>query len=214
MKIYENLHMVVGTALLVICAYFYINAARKDSVLVESFEGKLGADTADYGASPNSSLSVKASTRSSRCGRQSVEMKFDLKPYGYVYLAKGYGLYHRKDVNTWSGGQSGWRVPPEEISWKDYDAFSILLKGENVGKVAIDLRDSGGEMWRHTVHVNSNRWTKFTLPLDDFSVRRDWQPESAVLNNYVDYPFTSFQLEPKQLGSGTLYADCVKFAEL
>jgi hypothetical protein len=45
-------------------------------------------------------------------------------------------------------------------------------------------------------------------------VRRDWQPEGAVLNGLMDYPLTSFQFEPKDLGSGTLYADCVKFVEL
>lgn len=206
--------MIIGTALLIVCAYYYINAARKDSILVESFEGKIGADTADYGSSPDSSLTVKAAAKSSRCGRQSVEMKYDLKPYGYVYFAKGYGLYHRKDVNAWSGGQSGWLVHPDKISWKDYDAFSVLLKGKNVGKVAIDLKDAGGEMWRHTVHVDTKGWTKFTVPFDDFSVRRDWQPESADLNKYIDYPFTSFQFEPKNPGAGTLYADCVKFVEL
>lgn len=206
--------MIIGTALLIICAYFYINAVRKDAVLVESFEGKIGADTVDYGSSPNSSIAVKAATKSSRCGRQSVEIKYDLKPYGYVYFAKGYGLHHRKDVNTWGGGQSGWLVPPDKISWKDYDAFSILLKGKNVGQVAIDLKDSGGELWRHTVPVEGRGWTKFTVPLDHFSVRRDWQPESADLNNFMDYPFTSFQLEPKKPGIGTLYADCVKFVEL
>jgi hypothetical protein len=206
--------MIIGTALLLGCIYVYVSSISKDSVLVESFEGKIGADTVDYGSSENSSMIVKASTKASKCGRQSVELKYDLKPYGYVYFAKGYGLHHRKDTNSWGGGRSGWIVPPEKISWKDYEAFSIALKGKGVGKVAIDLKDSGGELWRYTLHVDTPQWKKFTIPFDDLAVRRDWQPESAVLNKYIDYPFNSFQIEPKKLGSGTLYADCVQFVEL
>ena len=214
MKIFRNLHMIIGSLLLVGCLYVYVESMMKDSVLIESFEGKIGPDTLDFGSSVNSSLSVKASRKISRCGRQAVEVKFNLKPYGYAYLASGYGLYNRADSNTWMGGRPGWIVHPDKISWADYGGFSILLKGKDVGKVAIDLRDSGGELWRTTVHLDSGEWKKFTVAFDDFSAREDWQPPSAVVNKYIDYPFTSFQIEPKKLGKGTLYADCAKFVEL
>jgi len=80
--------------------------------------------------------------------------------------------------------------------------------------VAIDLKDNGGEMWRQTINVDSNKWTEFVIPFDDFDLRRDWQPDTAVLNKYIDYPFKSFHIEPKTPGSAILYADCVKFIEL
>jgi hypothetical protein len=115
MKMQENLYMIIGSILLVVCIYFYANSASKSKILVESFEGKIGKDTVDYGASDTSSINVTASRRNSKCGGQSLEISYHLKPYGYVYAAKGYDLYHVKDSSSWRGGKAGWLVPPDKM---------------------------------------------------------------------------------------------------
>lgn len=214
MKISDHSHMIIGTLLLLVCVYYYFNALQKDELLIESFEGKIGVDTLDYGSSPGSTIAVSPSSKISKCGRQALEINYDLRPRGYVYCAKGYDLYHRTDITTWGGGRAGWRVQPDGIAWGKYEAFSIYLRGIGIGKVAVDLTDNGGEMWRYTVNVGSRGWKKYTISFDDLSSRMDWQPPSAVVNKYIDYPFKSFQIEPKEPGMGTLYVDCAKFVEL
>jgi len=208
--------MIIGTVILIACVYFYIDFLdlKKNSLLIDSFEKKIGIDTVDYGSSPNSVMTASASTKVSRCGNQSLQLDYDLKPSGYVYCAKGYGLHLATDSSTWIRGRTGWLVHPDKIQWDDFGAFSVYLRGNNNGKVAIDVKDSGGELWRHLVKVDFKGWKRFTIPFDKFSVRTDWQPDTASKNRIMDFPLKSFQFEPKDPGKGTLHVDCAKFVEL
>lgn len=213
-KMSENAHIVVGTILLAVCVYFYINAVKKDSLLIDSFEGKIGMDTVDYGSSPNSSVAVRAADKFSRCGSNALQLDYTLKASGYVYCARGYGLHYETDSSTWATGRAGWLVPPDQIQWDRYGAFSIYLRSDQAVKVAIDLKDAGGELWRRSVTIRGKGWEVFQIPFNKFSVRADWQPPQAKLNRKMDFPMTSFQLEPKTPGEGTLYIDCAKLVEL
>ena len=131
-----------------------------------------------------------------------------------MYCARGYGLHLVKDSSTWMGGRAGWITPPDKIKWENYDAFSVFIRGDHNGRVAIDLSDAHAEMWRHIVKVDYKGWRRFIIPFNDFSVRRDWQPAKAIQNRVMDFPIKSFQFEPKDPGEGTLYIDCVKLIKL
>jgi hypothetical protein len=187
-----------------------MDTLRKKTLLIDSFEGKIGADTLDFGSSANSSVKVSSSTKVSQCGSHSLQMTYHLKPSGYVYCARGYNLHHIKDSSTWATGRAGWLVHPDQIAWENFNAFSVFVRGDHNGKVAIDLRDSNAEVWRHVIMVDYKGWRRFIIPFNDFSVRKDWQPDKAIRNRIMDFPIKSFQFEPKDPGQGTLYFDCVK----
>jgi hypothetical protein len=210
----EDAHMVIGTVLLAVCVYFYMNVFKKDFLLIDSFEGKIGVDSVDYGSSSNSSAVVKAASAFSRCGNNAIQLDYALQPSGYVYFARGDGLHYQSDSSTWMTARAGWIVPPDKIQWDRYGAFSIYIRGDQTVKVAVDLKDSGGELWRHFVTLRGKGWKTFQIPFNKFSVRTDWQPPQAKLNRKMDFPMTSFQVEPKTPGKGTLYVDCVKLVEL
>jgi len=214
-NILDNLHMLIGTLALLACVYFYIDylGLIKKNLLIDSFEGKIGVDTVDYGSSSDSSMTASSTKKYSQCGTHSMQLDYNLKKGGYVYCAKGSGVHLRRDSSTWQTGQAGWRVHPDSIKWGDYRAFKISLRGTR-GRVAIDVKDSGGELLRKYVYLKKEGWNHFEIPFSKFSSRSDWQPETAVKNGMIDFPLNSFQIEPKSPGQGTLYVDCVTLLEL
>ncbi|MDD3296434.1 MAG: carbohydrate binding domain-containing protein [Candidatus Omnitrophica bacterium] len=174
-----------------------------EDVLVDSFEGMINSETVDFGSSENSSLSVSAGKEQKICGQQSLKIEYELKPSGYMWIARGYGL----DV----GGAGKWEVQPQDIAWKKYNAISVQVYGSNSsGVIAFDLKDKGGELWRFIIDDDFSGWKEVVCPLKEFFPRGDWQPDTAERNEKLDFPVLSFQFEPRLPGKGTYYFDCVK----
>lgn len=172
-------------------------------VLIDSFESEISSETVDYGASENSSISVDAAKDIKVCGEQSLKITYDLRPSGYMWIARGYGL----DVK----GAAVWEVEPKNISWKRYKAISLSMHGRNSGGViALDIKDSGGEMWRFLLDDDFEGWKEIICPLAEFFPRGDWQPETAERNEILDFPIMAFQFEPRLPGAGVYYFDCLK----
>lgn len=172
-------------------------------VTIDSFEGPLTKETVDYGSSEGSSLKVEADTNIKICGAQSLKIEYELKPSGYMWIARGYNL----DVK----GAAKWEVLPQDIKWRAYNAVSLQMYGTNSGGVvAFDLKDKDGEIWRYIIDDDFTGWKEIICPFKDFFVRKDWQPEKAVKNEVMDFPVMSFQFEPRLPGKGVYYFDCVK----
>ena len=195
----------VGMAVLLL---FSVSCARTPQEgLIDSFEGEIGSKTVDFGSSPGSSLKVEADKNLKICEEQSMKLDYNLKPAGYMWVARGYGL----DVK----GADKWLISPEEINWKEDNAFSLYMYGRNSGGVvAFDLKDSGGEAWRFFLDDDFRGWKEIICPLDEFFPRADWQPEGATRNEVLDFPIMSFQFEPFMLGEGVYRFDCVKLVKI
>lgn len=170
--------------------------------VIDSFEGELDSTTVDFGASQGSSVAVSAAPETKACGEQSLKIEYDLKPSGYMWIARGFDL----DVT----GAAQWRARPEEISWKRYNAIKISMYGNSSNAVvAFDIKDAGGEIWRFLLDDDFNGWKEITCPFALFFARKDWQPDNADGNEQLDFPLKSFQFEPRLPGKGVLYFDCV-----
>ena len=187
---------------LLICVF--IGCAKvPDEVMIDSFEWPIDKETVDYGASEGSSVKVEADTQQKVCDAQSLKIEYELKPSGYMWIARGYGL----DVK----GAARWLIAPAEIKWKAYNAISLQIYGSNSGGVvAFDIKDAKGEIWRFIIDDDFSGWKEIICPFKDFFVRRDWQPDKATKNDLIDFPIMSFQFEPRLPGTGTFYFDCVK----
>jgi len=176
-------------------------------VTIDSFEGPLTKETVDYGASEGTSLKVEADTTIKICGAQSLKIEYELKPSGYMWIARGYNL----DVK----GADKWEVLPQDVKWRAYNAISLEMYGTNSGGVvAFDIKDKGGEIWRYIIDDDFTGWKEIICPLKDFFVRKDWQPDSATKNETLDFPVMSFQFEPRLPGKGVYYFDCVKLVRI
>lgn len=176
-------------------------------VIIDSFEGPLTKETVDYGASEGTSLKVEADTTIKICGNQSLKIEYELKPSGYMWIARGYNL----DVK----GAAKWEVLPQDVKWRSYNAISLEMYGTNSGGVvAFDIKDKGGEIWRYIIDDDFTGWKEITCPFKDFFVRKDWQPDSATKNETLDFPVMSFQFEPRLPGKGVYYFDCVKLVRI
>lgn len=176
-------------------------------VLLDSFEGLLGPETVDFGASEKSSLKVEASNAEKVCGEQALKFEYDLKPSGYMWVARGYNI----DVR----GAGAWLILPQDVAWQKYDTLSVYMYGSNSGGVvAFDFKDSGGEMWRFLLDDDFSGWKEINCPFEQFFVRSDWQPENATRNEILDFPIMSFQFEPRLPGKGVYYFDCIKVKRL
>ena len=176
-------------------------------LLIDSFEGELTSRTVDFGAGGGASLIVEAEKLLKVCGEQSMKLEYDLKPSGYMWVARGYNL----DVKD----AARWLVSPESIDWRRYSAFRFSMYGRNSsGVIAFDIRDSGGEMWRFLVDDDFKGWDEIDCPFSQFFVRGDWQPQSAERNEVLDFPIMSFQFEPRFPGKGIYYFDCVKLVRI
>lgn len=175
----------------------------RDEIMLDSFEGELNSQTVDFGSSPNSYLKVEPAKNLKICGEQSIKIIYELKPSGYMWVARGYKL----DVK----GAGKWLVKPQDIDWKDFDAFSVYMYGRNTqGIVALDIKDAGGEMWRFIINDDFQGWKEIICPFSQFFARTDWQPDNAKKNEILDFPINSFQFEPRSPGKGVYYFDCLK----
>jgi hypothetical protein len=171
-------------------------------LVLDSFEGLINQETVDYGISEGSTIVVTADNHDPVCGQQALRVAYNLKPSGYMWIARGYGL----DVE----GAAKWNYRPQEIPWKRYNAISVQMKGTGSGGVvAFDLKDSGGELWRFFLDDDFQGWKEIVCRFDEFSPRSDWQPETADNNEILDFPIMSFQFEPRLRGVGIYMFDCV-----
>ncbi len=183
---------------------FSSNCAKGPSeLLLDSFEGRINKETVDFGSSENSFLKVTASQDIKACGEQSLKLDYQLNPSGYMWVARGYGL----DIK----GAAKWEVSPQDIKWPEYNAFSLSMYGRSSGGViAFDIKDSRGELWRFFLDDDKSGWKEVICPLAEFFPRGDWQPEDSEGNQVLDFPIMSFQFEPRIIGRGVYYFDCIK----
>ena len=182
---------------------FSSGCTKAPDFLIDSFEGEVSSETVDFGSSDNSSLVVVSDKEIKVCGEQSLKLDFELNPSGYMWAARGHGLKVE--------GAAKWEAKPCDIKWSKYDAFSLYMHGQNSGGIiAFDIKDSGGELWRVFLDDDTSGWKEFVCPLAEFFPRGDWQPENADRNEVLDFPIMSFQFEPRIMGKGVYYFDCVK----
>ncbi len=175
-------------------------------VLIDSFEGEINSKTVDFGSAEGSSLKVTADKNKKACGEQALKIEYDLKPSGYMWIARGYNL----DVK----GANKWLLKPQDIKWRKYEAISVQMYGTNKGGVvAFDIKDKGQEVWRFLLDDDFTGWKEIACSLKEFFPRKDWQPETAERNEVLDFPIMSFQFEPRLPGKGTYYFDCLKLVK-
>lgn len=187
----------------IILIFFLSCRSSSKEILIDNFEGEISPQSVDFGSSQGSSVKVSSDNNLKVCGEQALKITYELKPSGYMWVARGYNL----DVK----GAAQWEVKPEDIAWEEYNALSIYMYGANSGSVvALDIKDRGGEFWRFLLDDDFEGWKEIVCPFDEFFVRRDWQPDTAVRNETLDFPVMSFQFEPRMPGKGTYYFDCVK----
>ena len=179
--------------------------AQGNSVLLDDFEGTVSGGpqgTVDFGAGNGSSVDVSASTDIKNSGKQALKVVYDATPGGYIYVARGSGL-DAKNAN--------WILKPQDVKWQEYSAISFYMFGtDSKGKIAFDVKDNGGEIWRFVVEDNFKGWKQIVCGFDKFMVRDDWQPEGADKNGKLDFPIKIFQFEPLPGSKGTLYFDTVE----
>jgi hypothetical protein len=194
----------IQVLLLVVFSLFAANCARgPEEILLDDFEGPITPETVDFGAAQGSSLKVEAEQEIKVCGQQSLKLDYVLKPSGYMWVARGYGL----DVE----GASEWNLEPKAIPWRRYKTISLQMYGSNSGGViAFDIKDSGGELWRFILDDDFTGWKEINCRFDLFFPRKDWQPDTAEKNETLDFPIMSFQFEPRLPGKGIYYFDCLK----
>lgn len=194
-------YLLLGLLLIVGCQ------SAPNDVLIDSFEGQINIETVDSGSSEGSVVEVGSSKAFKVCAEQSLRIEYDLKPSGYMWVARGYDL----DV----GGAASWEVKPSDIRWKKFNAVILYMYGSNSqGVIAFDLKDNGGEAWRFLLDDDFTGWKKIICRFNEFFPRNDWQPETAQVNGTLDFPIKSFQFEPRMPGKGTYYFDCITVSKV
>ncbi len=195
---------------LFISIFFILSAScsqGSSSLLLDSFEGEITNRSVDFGASEGSSLVVSADREIKVCGEQSLRIEYELRPSGYMWIARGQGL----DV----AGADKWLVSAKEIKWSKYSAFSLSMHGNDSGGIiALDIKDAGGELWRFLIDDDKTGWKEVRCPFVDFFPRGDWQPEVARRDGVLDFPIMSFQFEPRILGNQVYHFDCLRLIKL
>lgn len=183
----------------------FFSFAEEGNLLLDGFEGAIsgGPDgTLDFGAGGGSNVEVVAIKSEKQEGTQAIEVTYDAVPGGYLWVARGFEL---------DAKNAGWLVKPEKIDWKQYKAIGFWMYGsDSKGKVAFDVKDNGGEMWRYLTVDNFKGWKQIVCPFNEFSARSDWQPDAADKNGTMDFPLKSYQLEPLPPAKGTLIFDRVE----
>ncbi|TAM40455.1 hypothetical protein EPN54_02660, partial [bacterium] len=161
--------------------------------------------TVDFGAGNGSSVAVSQATDIKNTGNQALKVVYDAVPGGYIYVARGTGL-DAKNAN--------WSIKPEDIKWENYSAISFYMYGtDSKEKIAFDIKDNGGEIWRFILEDNFKGWKQIICKFDKFMVRDDWQPDGADKNGKLDFPIKVFQFEPLPGSKGTLYFDTVELVK-
>jgi len=184
--------------------------AGKKSLVLDDFESEIISGpkgTIDAGAGNGSSVTVSADKEIKKSGGQSLKIDFDAVSGGYIWVARGFNL----DVK----GADRWAKKPQDIAWANYGAISFYLYGTASGaRMAFDIKDAGGEMFRFMVTDDTNGWKQIVCPFDEFFPRGDWQPSTADVNGALDFPVMSFQFEPIAIAKGTIDVDDVSLEPL
>ena len=179
--------------------------AQESNLLLDDFEiGVVGGPegTVDFGAGNGSSVEVASAADTKYWNDLSLKVTYDAVTGGYIYIARGYGLDAKK---------AGWNVKPETIKWDDYKAIAFYMYGrDSKERIAFDLKDNGGELWRFVSEDNFKGWKEVICPFQGFVARTDWQPEIANKNGVIDFPLQSYQFEPLPPAKGVLYFDKVE----
>jgi len=182
--------------------------AEGDNLLLDDFEVSVSngpEGTVDFGAGNGSSVTVSAVSDIKNSGNQALKVIYDAVPGGYMYVSRGTGL-DAKNAN--------WTLKPSDIKWENYSAISFYVYGtDSKAKIAFDLKDNGGEIWRFITVDDFKGWKKVVCSFDKFSVRDDWQPPDADKNAQLDFPIKIFQLEPLPESKGVLYFDTVELVK-
>jgi len=182
--------------------------AEEDNLLVDDFEILVSAGpegTVDFGSGNGSSVEVTKGTDIKNSGNQSLKVVYDAAAGGYIYVARGTGL-DAKNAN--------WSINPADIKWQEYSAISFYIYGsDSKAKIAFDIKDNGGEIWRFITEDNFKGWKRIVCSFDKFIVRDDWQPQDADKNEKIDFPIKIFQFEPLPESKGTLYFDTVELVK-
>ncbi|MCX5714066.1 MAG: chondroitinase family protein, partial [Candidatus Omnitrophica bacterium] len=182
--------------------------AEGNNLLLDDFEISVSGGpegTVDFGAGNGSTVSVSAATDIKNTGNQALKVVYDAPAGGYIYVARGLNL-DAKNAN--------WMLKPSDIKWEDYSAISFYLYGtDSKAKIAFDIKDNGGEIWRFITEDNFKGWKRVVCSFDKFVVRDDWQPPDADKNGQIDFPIKVFQFEPLPESKGTLYFDTVELVK-
>lgn len=196
-----------------LCAVCLVSVAcqaqgLKKALMLDDFEGPIvQGQTIDAGTGNGSSLAVSADPDVKESGAQSLKLTYDAIAGGYMWVARGYGL----DVK----GASHWLAEPDKIDWTKYGAISFYFKGTGSGaRMAFDVKDKGGEMFRFMVTDDAQDWKQVVCPFDQFFARGDWQPDTAEKNGILDFPVKSFQFEFIAVAKGTANIDDVQLEPL
>jgi hypothetical protein len=181
---------------------------EKKVLVLDDFEGEITTGkTIDAGAGNGSSVAVSADKTIKQSGEQSLKIVYDAVSGGYIWVARGYNL----DVK----GAALWTSEPEKINWSNYGAISFYMYGsDSKMRMAFDIKDAGGEMFRFMVKDDFKGWKLIVCPFDQFFPRGDWQPPTAQVNGKLDFPIKSFQFEPIAVAKGTTYVDEVALEPL
>jgi len=178
--------------------------------VLDDFEGEIivgMGGTIDAGSGNGSFVDVSADKANKKNGQQSLKITYDAVSGGYIWVARGYGLGMK--------GASRWLIEPEKIDWTKYGAISFYMLGSGSGvKLAFDVKDAGGEIFRFIATDDSKDWKLIVCSFDQLVARSDWQPPTATANGTLDFPIKSFQFEPLPISKGTLNVDEVALEPL
>ncbi|MFA4888060.1 MAG: carbohydrate binding domain-containing protein [Candidatus Omnitrophota bacterium] len=195
--------IILALVLLLSCAG--LAPAAEKPLLLDDFQGVISGGpegTVDFGSGNGSTLEVSAASDIKKFGKQSLKANYNAVAGGYIYIAKGFGL---------DAKNAGWLVKPLDIDWKNYSALAFYLYGsDSKAKIAVDLKDSGNEMWRFIITDNFLGWRQIVCSLKDFYIRGDWQPQSADKNRILDFPLQSYQFELLPEAKGVFYFEQVE----
>ncbi|MBU1998620.1 MAG: carbohydrate binding domain-containing protein [Candidatus Omnitrophota bacterium] len=176
-----------------------------EGILIDDFEASITGGpqgTVDFGSGNGSFVDVKVNKDIKYSGKQSMMVKYDSVSGGYMWIARGFGL---------DAKNSAWLVGPDGIAWNKVKGISLYMYGSNSGaRIALDIKDSGNEIWRIMFDDNFKEWKQVTCDFVNFFARGDWQPDGADKNAVLNFPIKSYRFELRSEGKGTLYFDQVE----
>jgi hypothetical protein len=185
-----------------------VGLAESDNLLLDDFEVSVTGGpegTVDFGAGNGSTVTVTQAADIKHSGNQALKVVYDAVPGGYIYVARGSGL---------DAKNASWTIKPSDIKWEGYNAISFYVYGtDSKAKIAFDIKDNGGEIWRFITEDNFKGWKQVVASFDKFIVRDDWQPQDADGNKQLDFPIKVFQFEPLPGSKGTLYFDTIELVK-